>query len=971
MGYSTEAVVWPTEAKVQSHVASNTTAMFYELAHGGSYGFSSGCADGDNYETTTPAEIETWIQTYQAIPFTFIGSCGGMCETVDGTLSFEFRKGATVGTVTVGYCHMDQSYCDECWYDYSLLWQEALFTYMNAGATVRAAFDQALADYPACASGQCMRFEGDETLMVVPVLGRRTNDPPVALCKNVTVSADADCEAIASIDNGTYDPDGDPITITQDPPGPYQLGPTTVTLTVSDDHGWVSTCTGDVTVVDDTPPVITCPTDITVEGSDVCGTPATDPQLTAFLAGAYAYDNCTAVPTITDDRPVCFPLGTTHVIFTATDAAGNSSSCVADVIVVDTTPPEITCPSDITVECNGPAGTYAVDPQLDPFWAGVSATDIVDPDPMITNDAPDLFPLGTTTVVFTATDFSGNSSSCSAEVTVVDRGIDVWLADLMASPGENLMVPVYIQDITGWGLMGFEMEVCWCELPAGLLQYEYCLPGEVMINSGWSDPFCNPCAPNCISISGAGAGPLEGEGVLFYLKFHVSINAKPCMCCDLWFTDIDLYDPENPLHVCWQDGSVCIDWCDVAGCINYWKCCPDGCGGYDLVAPLPGVQVHLWDSCLGDLATTFTGDDGCYMFTCLDPLGPDCYFAVEVDYCRIPACINPYDASLILRYLACQDYLDDCPFVYMGTMVYPQQVAADVTCSSGITSYDASVLLQYYVGLIPALPCVDPWVFYPLGDNANLVYQCPGIINWIGVLKGDVNGCGECVERFAPLGAPVQVALGAPADLGDRIEIPVQVAGAYDIFSGHFGLVYNAEDLSVISAVPTGLAGGSMSAHNAVGGDMILAMAAGDSYGGTGEVALITFGKLNPDADASSVELTEVIFNDGEPPADIGTSAGVPAGESATFLGRAVPNPFRQGTVISYQMAAAGHVSLEIYNVEGQLVRTLVAGGVDAGPHSVLWNGKDNSGQTAARGVYFCRMETAGYRATEKIVFMK
>jgi hypothetical protein len=152
---------------------------------------------------------------------------------------------------------------------------------------------------------------------------------------------------------------------------------------------------------------------------------------------------------------------------------------------------------------------------------------------------------------------------------------------------------------------------------------------------------------------------------------------------------------------------------------------------------------------------------------------------------------------------------------------------------------------------------------------------------------------------------------------------------------------------------------------------MIFAMAASESYGGDGEVAMITFGKLNPDADASSVQLTEVMFNDGEPPAEIGTSAGVPTQANDTFLGRAVPNPFMQGTVISYQMAAAGHVSLEIYNVNGQLVRTLVTGGVDAGPHSVLWNGRDNSGETAARGVYFCCMEADGYRATEKIVFMK
>ena len=971
MGYSTEAVLWPTESKVQSHVSSNTTAMFYELAHGGSGGFASGCVGGTSYETTVPSEIETWIADYPAIPFTFIGSCGGMCSTADNTLSFEFRKGSTVETVTVGYCHMDQPECDDCW-PVSLSWQNSLFAYMSTGMPVFAAFVFALADHPICIPGQCMRFAGDVSLAVVPVLPRRLNEPPVALCKDVTVPANASCVASASIDNGSYDPDGDPIMIMQDPQGPYPLGVTTVTLTVSDDHGWVVECTGDVTVVDVTDPAITCPGDATVEATEACGTPAGDAQLAAFFAGASATDNCDASVDISDDSPACFPLGTTHVMFTATDDATNTSSCVADVVVEDTTPPEIFCPDDITVECNGPGGTFADDPQLEDFFNAVYAIDIVDPNPVITNDAPDLFPLGTTTVEFTATDFSNNSSTCEAEVTVVDRGIDIWMEDVIANPGETVTIPVHIQDVTGWGLMGFEMEVCWCETPAGLLQNPDCIPGEVMINSGWTNFFCNPCDPTCITIVGAGLTPLEGEGILFYLEFHVSTMAKPCMCCDVWFEYIDIYDPENPLHVCWQNGSVCVEWCDVAGCIDYWKCCPDGCGGYYRIQPLEGVQVRLWESCSSSyLASTFTGADGCYIFPCLAPLDASCYFAVEAEYCRIPDCINPYDAAMILRYVTCQENLDDCPFTHLSTVVYPQQVAADVTCSSGITSYDASVLLQYYVGLIPAFPCYDPWVFYPLSPTGNLVYQCPGLVNWIGVLIGDVSGCIECPPPPAPLGGTVQVALGIPVDLGDRIEVPVFAQGAYDILSCNFDLVYDATELSVISAVPAGIAEASMSAYNAAGGDMVFGMATDNPYGGDGEIVLITFGKMNPDANVSSVALTDVMFNDGQPPAEIGASAGIPTESSQTWLGRAVPNPFTQGTVISYQMATPGRVSLEIYNVEGQLVKTLVKSSVDAGQHTVLWNGLDNSGQSAARGVYFCCMEAEGYRATEKIVFMK
>ncbi|HUU45424.1 MAG TPA: hypothetical protein VM118_06785, partial [Acidobacteriota bacterium] len=62
------------------------------------------------------------------------------------------------------------------------------------------------------------------------------NAPPVVLCSDVTVAADAFCEATASIDNGSYDPDGNPMTIVQTPPGPYPLGDTDVWLIVSDPY---------------------------------------------------------------------------------------------------------------------------------------------------------------------------------------------------------------------------------------------------------------------------------------------------------------------------------------------------------------------------------------------------------------------------------------------------------------------------------------------------------------------------------------------------------------------------------------------------------------------------------------------------------------------------------------------------------------------------------------------------------------
>ncbi|MCF7858585.1 MAG: carboxypeptidase regulatory-like domain-containing protein [Candidatus Cloacimonetes bacterium] len=84
-----------------------------------------------------------------------------------------------------------------------------------------------------------------------------------------------------------------------------------------------------------------------------------------------------------------------------------------------------------------------------------------------------------------------------------------------------------------------------------------------------------------------------------------------------------------------------------------------------------------------------------------------------------------------------------------------------------------------------------------------------------------------------------------------------------------------------------------------------------------------------------------------------------------------IPNPFNPSTAISFSLENPGHVSIEIYNVKGKKIRTLINQHLEATTHSVVWNGKDDQAQDAASGVYFYKMKSGNYTASKKMILMK
>ncbi len=190
------------------------------------------------------------------------------------------------------------------------------------------------------------------------------------------------------------------VTLQNDAPSAFGLGTTTVTWTATDANGnWVAK-TQLVTVQDTTPPNLTVPQDVTLE--------ATALQMAVDIGEATASDIFAV--TITHDAPVVFELGTTSVTWVATDANGNFSSAVQLVTITDTTPPELIPPADVEVEA-----TQVMTP-VDIGFADASDIFLAD----VHCDAPAAYPLGQTVVTWTAVDTSGNSTSRTQAVRVID-----------------------------------------------------------------------------------------------------------------------------------------------------------------------------------------------------------------------------------------------------------------------------------------------------------------------------------------------------------------------------------------------------------------------------------------------------------------------------------------------------------------------------------------------------------------------
>eukprot|EP01052_Picozoa_sp_SAG31_P036002 SAG31_NODE_4426_length_3244_cov_1.661367_1_plen_1041_part_00 len=212
----------------------------------------------------------------------------------------------------------------------------------------------------------------------------------------------------------------------------FPIGLTTVLYNATDTQGNVGTCSVTVEVADNEAPQLTCPINIELPTDFGSATRTIDLPVPIHIAdnSGDAPSLTTTVDGVTVITSYDFPIGTTIVTYTATDAANQTSVCDLEVNVLDTEVPILSCPA---------SSTHTTDRgEFGPPGSGFATVAIIGSDATVTDNSGEMpliiasidgnpittattqFPIGVTTVLFTSVDTNSNDGNCSLTVTVVD-----------------------------------------------------------------------------------------------------------------------------------------------------------------------------------------------------------------------------------------------------------------------------------------------------------------------------------------------------------------------------------------------------------------------------------------------------------------------------------------------------------------------------------------------------------------------
>ncbi len=268
------------------------------------------------------------------------------------------------------------------------------------------------------------------------------------------------------------------------------------------------------------------------------------------------------------------------------------------------------------------------------------------------------------------------------------------------------------------------------------------------------------------------------------------------------------------------------------------------------------------------------------------------------------------------------------------------EMAADVSGTAGVSAFDAALMLQCLAAEGPTVEDTAVCDFPAEGAGKTQAIVASADLEW---------GAGESAEG--------------------GVAIPVTL-------TGNVANVYSVEVTADMDMTATTLKSvtGSMPdgwqiawTANKETGKIRVAMFGATPINYGGEVARLIF---SLDENTTSVNLQAEAFVNENPAVQLG-STSVMEIPTEFALGDNYPNPFNPTTTFTYSLPEASHVTIEIYDVSGRLVQTLVNGEKEAGRYEVKWDGRSASGSSVASGVYLYRIDAQSFTQVKTMMLVK
>ncbi len=359
--------------------------------------FYGDCGGTGSVTVTFTATDEAGNTSSTTASFTSVDTTPPTISAQDYTLALD-----STGAATLTAANVDTGTADACGFDTLTLSQTAFDCSHLGDVTVTLT---ALDD---CGNSST----ADVTITVTDTIAPNITEADVA---DITQDSDADvCTAVVTwTDPSTWDNcAGETLSYSHASGSTFDVGVTTVTITVTDGSANADSLTFDVTIEDNQVPTIAAMAQVDAETS-----PTTCDALVTWTDPVTS-DNCPGdTLTYSHDPGSTFGLGTTTVTAYVTDAAMNTDSVKFDVVVVDATDPVINgMPTDTTISNDLDACEAVYN------WTAPSAADNCELDTLYADhDSGDSFPLGATVVTYTALDETGNDSLATFTITVEDN----------------------------------------------------------------------------------------------------------------------------------------------------------------------------------------------------------------------------------------------------------------------------------------------------------------------------------------------------------------------------------------------------------------------------------------------------------------------------------------------------------------------------------------------------------------------